>query len=157
MALKTGDKAPAFSLPDTEKKIHTLAEFLGKKTVLAFFPGAFTGVCTKEMCAFRDSLSSLGSLNAQVVAISVDSPFANKAFAFQNQLLFPILSDYTKETSRIYCGLYEAFAGLKGYAAAKRSVFLLDKAGVVRYVWVTEDPGVEPPYDEIKSELSRLG
>jgi glutaredoxin-dependent peroxiredoxin len=86
MAIKVGDKAPAFTLADTEKKPRSLSEFSGKKTVLAFYPGAFTGVCTKEMCTLRDSISSFNTMNAQVVGISVDSPFANKAFATQNNL-----------------------------------------------------------------------
>jgi peroxiredoxin len=154
MALKKGEKAPAFTLYDTEKKPRSLSEFLGRKTVLAFYPGAFTGVCTKEMCSFRDSLATLGSLNAQVVGISVDSPYANKAFAEQNKLTFPLLSDVTHEVSRTYAGLYQDFGGVKSYAAAKRSVFILDGSGVVQYAWISETPGVEPPYAEIEKSLS---
>ena len=149
-----GARAPAFTIVDTEKKSHTLAEFLGKKTVIAFFPGAFTGVCTKEMCAFRDSLSDLMKLNAQVVAISTDSPFANKAFAEQNTFGFLVLSDITREVSKSYCGLYDRFAGVEGYLAAKRSVFVLDASGIVRFVWISENPGVEPNYDEVKKALA---
>jgi peroxiredoxin len=154
MALKIGDKAPDFTLPDTDKKPRSLNEFLGKKVVLVFFPGAFTGVCTKEMCAIRDSLAKLNGLNAHVVGISVDSPFANKGFAAHNNLSFPLLSDYNRETALTYVGVYQDFGGLKGYTAAKRSVFVLDRNGVVRYVWVTEDPAVEPPYDEVTKVLS---
>jgi peroxiredoxin len=154
MALKVGAKAPAFTLVDTEKKPRSLSEFLGKKTVLAFYPGAFTGVCTKEMCSFRDSLANLTSLNAQVVGISIDSPFANKAFADQNKLAFPLLSDYTRKVVKQYCGLQKDFAGLKGYTAAKRSVFVLDASGKVKYAWISENPGVEPNYDEIKKALA---
>src|SRR5512143_487400 len=102
MSLKVGEKAPDFTLVDTEKKEHTLAEFLGKKTVLAFFPGAFTGVCTKEMCTFRDSISQFNSMDAQVVGICVDAPAANKAFATQNNLQFPILSDYRRDVVKSY-------------------------------------------------------
>ena len=154
MALNVGDKAPNFTLIDTDKKERTLTEFLGKKTVLAFFPGAFTGVCTKEMCTFRDSMASLSSLNAQVVAISVDSPFANKGFSDVNHLTFPVLSDYTRTVSKHYCGVYEDFAGLKGYAAAKRAVFVLDAHGVVKYAWISESPGAEPVYDEVNKALA---
>lgn len=154
MALKVGDKAPDFTLVDTERKERSLKEFLGKKTVLAFFPGAFTGVCTKEMCALRDSLASLGSLNAHVVAISVDSPFANKAFADANKLTFTVLSDYTRGTVKKYAGIHEDFAGIKGYTASKRAVFALDKNGVVKYAWISENPGVEPPYQEINKALA---
>jgi len=154
MALKKGDRAPAFTLYDTEKKSRSLSEFLGKKTVLAFYPGAFTGVCTKEMCTFRDSLTSLGSLNAQVVGISIDSPFANKAFAEQNKLAFPLLSDPSLNVSRSYGGLQENFAGLQSYTASKRAVFVIDSVGIVQYAWVTDNPGVEPPYGEIEKALS---
>jgi peroxiredoxin len=153
MPLKSGDKAPQFTLVDTTKKPRTLGEFLGKKTVLAFYPGAFTGVCTKEMCAFRDSLASLSDLKAQVVGISVDAPFANKGFADANHLTFPLLSDFTRAVSKSYAGVYEDFGGVKGYTASKRSIFVLDNAGVIRYVWITDDPGVEPPYDEVKKAL----
>ncbi len=153
MALKVGDTAPEFTLVDTERKPRTLKEFLGKKTVLAFYPGAFTGVCAKEMCTLRDSLSAFNSMNGQVVAVSVDGPFANKAFAEKNGLTFPVLSDYTKEVSRKYTGLYSAFAGLAGYEASKRSVFVLDAQGTVRYAWISEDPGKEPVYEEISRAL----
>jgi len=154
MALNVGDKAPDFKLYDTERKERSLGEFLGKKTVLAFYPGAFTGACTSEMCAFRDSLASLGDLNAQVVGISVDSPFANKAFADHNKLGFPLLSDHTREVSQKYCGLYDGFAHIPGYKASKRSVFVLDAQGTVKYAWISEDPPVEPDYDEVKKALS---
>jgi peroxiredoxin len=154
MTLTVGSKAPDFTLIDTDRKPRSLKEFLGKKTVIAFFPGAFTGVCTKEMCAFRDALGSLTSLKAQIVAISVDSPFANKGFADLNKLPFPVLSDYTHEVSKSYCGLYDGFAGLKGYMASKRSVFVLDANGIVKYVWISENAGVEPPYDEVNKALA---
>ncbi len=154
MPLKVGDTAPDFTLIDTERKSKSLKEFLGKKTVLAFYPGAFTGVCTKELCTFRDSLSAFNSMNAQVVGISVDSPFSNKGFAGQNQLTFPLLSDYKREVVRKYGIVLKDFAGLPGYEAAKRSVFVLDGKGIVKYAWVSDDPGVEPPYEEVKKALS---
>lgn len=156
MPIKTGDKAPEFNLPDTEKQQRSLKEFSGKAVVLAFYPGAFTGVCTKEMCALRDSMERFNSLNAQVVGISVDSPFANKGFAAANKLGFPLLSDYSRTVSSEYCGLYNDFGGLAGYTAAKRSVFVLDKAGVVRYSWISENPGAEPSYPEIEKAVSSL-
>jgi len=149
-----GNKAPDFKLFDTDRKERSLDEFKCKKVVLAFFPGAFTGVCTKEMCAFRDSMANLNTLNAQVIGVSVDAPFSNKAFASQNQLNFPLLSDYSREVSNLYGGVHNDFAGLKGYAAAKRSVFVLDQTGVVKYKWVSDDPGKEPPYDEITKILN---
>jgi len=133
-----------------------LTDFLGKKTVLAFFPGAFTSVCTKEMCTFRDSMQVLNSLNAQIVGISVNDPFTNKAFAEANKLQFPILSDYTRDTIRKFNVFHEDFAGLKGYVAAKRSVFVLDSNGTVRYRWVSEDPGKQPDYEEVKKVLAEI-
>lgn len=154
MALKTGDKAPAFTLVDTDRKQRSLAEFLGKKTVLLFFPGAFTGVCTRELCSWRDSAAALNGLDANIVAISVDAPAANRGFSEVNKFGFPVLSDYTREVSRSYGGLYDSFGGLKGYSAAKRAVYVLDKTGMVRYAWVSEDAGVEPNYDEVKQVLT---
>ena len=156
MALNIGVKAPDFTLVDTDRKARSLKEFLGKKLILAFYPGAFTGVCTKELCAFRDAMTNFNSMNAQVVGISVDGPFANKAFADANGLAFPLLSDYTSEVSKKYGGVHEDFAGMKGYTASKRAVFVLDKSSVVKYSWVSDDPGVEPPYDEITKVLSTL-
>jgi len=151
-----GEKAPSFTLPDTERKQRSLQELLSPKgaTILAFYPGAFTGVCTKEMCTFRDSLANLNSMDAQVVGISVDSPFSNMGFANANKLTFPILSDYTRTVSKQYCGIYDDFAGLKGYTAAKRAVFVLDKNGTVKYAWISEtNPGAEPPYDEVNKAI----
>lgn len=150
---KVGDKAVSFTAIDTDRKPRSLAEFLGKKTILAFFPGAFTGVCTKEMCAFRDSMSRLNEFGAQVLAVSVDAPFSNKAFKDQNKLMFPVLSDYSREVGKVYDTLHQDFAGIKGYTALKRSVFVLDRNGVIQYSWVSDDPGKEPPYDEITKIL----
>ena len=154
MALSTGSKAPDFKLIDADRKERSLSEFLGKKTVLAFFPGAFTGVCTKEFCQLRDSMASFNSMNAQVVGISVDSPFANKGFSDANRLAFPLLSDFSRAVSKQYCGVYDDFAGLKGYTAAKRAVFVLDNSGVVKYAWVSDTPGVEPPYGDVNKALA---
>lgn len=129
---------------------------MGKRTILAFFPGAFTGVCTREMCTFRDSMQALQGLEAQVVGISVNDPFTNKGFAEVNNLQFPLLSDYTRETIKKYDVVQVDFGGLKGYNTAKRSVFALDKNGVVRYKWVSDDPGKEPDYEEIKRQVARI-
>jgi peroxiredoxin len=153
MAINVGSKAKEFTLLDTEKKSRSLSEFLGKNVVLAFYPGAFTGVCTKEMCTFRDAMIKFNELNAQVVGISVDAPFANKAFAAQNNLQFPLLSDYSRKVIKQYCGVHEDFAGLKGYSASKRAVFIIDGNGVVKYTWISENPGVEPDYDAISKAL----
>ncbi len=152
-----GEKAPNFTLPDTDRKPRSLQELLKPKgaTLLAFFPGAFTSVCTREMCTFRDNLQELNKVNAQVVGISVNDPFTNKAFAEHNKLNFPILSDYNRDVVRQYNMYHQDFANLKGYVAAKRSVFILDQNGVVTYKWVTEDPGKEPNYDELKKAAAK--
>ena len=156
MAVQVGQAAPAFSLIDTDRKVRTLDEFKGSKTVLVFYPGAFTGVCTKEMCAIRDSMSRFNASEAKVVGISVDSPFANKAFASQNQLDFPLLSDYTRATVTAYGILLDNFSGLPGYVASQRAVFALDKDGIVRYVEVTASPGVEPNYDALTAAVAKI-
>lgn len=154
--LKQGDRAPNFRLPDTELKFRSLPDFSGKKLLLAFYPGAFTSVCQQELCTFRDILTRLESLDAQVVGISVDSPFANRAFAQANRLPFPLLSDLTGEVARRYGGVHEDFQGIPGYTVAKRAVFAVDPDGTIRYAWASQDPGVEPPYQEIERALAQI-
>lgn len=156
MSVKVGEKAPDFELPDAERKMRKLSDFYGKKLVLAFFPGAFTSVCTREMCSFRDSLAKFNELKAQVIGISVNDPFSNGGFAERNMLTFPLLSDYNREVIRLYDIELKDFAGLKGYSVAKRSVFVLDKDGVVRYRWISDNPGIEPNYKEIEQALGQL-
>lgn len=152
-----GQKAPDFTLPDADLKPRRLKDFLDKNVVLAFYPGAFTAVCTKEMCTFRDHLAKLSDLKAQVVGISVNDPFSNKAFANANRLNFPLLSDYNRDVVMLYDVGATNFAGLKGYTAAKRSIFVVDRKGIVRYDWVSEDPRVEPDYEEIERVLEEIG
>jgi peroxiredoxin len=156
LSIEVGQRLPDFQLPDQDRSLRTLKDFLGRKTVLAFFPGAFTSVCTTEMCTFRDSMQVLNSLNAQVVGISVNDPWTNKAFAEANKLQFPILCDYTREVVRKFNVFHDDFDGLKGYTVAKRSVFVMDPNGVLRYRWVTEDPGKQPNYDEVKDVLAKI-
>ncbi len=153
---KVGEKAPDFTLPDIDAKPRSLHEFQGQKVVLAFFVGAFTSVCTKEMCSFRDSMARLIDLKAHVVGISVNDPFSNKEFAEKNRLPFPILSDYNREVIKEYNLESPDFVGLKGYTVAKRSIFVLDKQGIIRYVWITDVPSVEPNYGEIEKALEKI-
>ncbi len=152
-----GERAPNFMLVDIDKKPRVLQDLVKPSpvTVLAFFPGAFTGVCTKEMCTFRDSLAELGKVPAQVVAISVNDPWTNKAFSDHNKLNFPILCDYNREVVRQYNVVQENFGGLKGYTTAKRSVFVLDSNGVVTYKWVSDDPSKEPVYEDVKKAAAK--
>lgn len=153
MALQKGDQAPDFLLYDTDKKAVTLQDILGKKTVLAFFPGAFTGGCTKEMCTFRDNLPHFNEFGTNVYGISVDGPAANHGFLVQNSLNFPVLSDFTREVSKKYCGLHDDFWGIKGYSVAKRSVFVVDEQGKISYAWITDNPGELPDIDLIRKAL----
>ncbi len=154
--IEIGTKVPEIKLVDTELKLSNLIPEHGKPTLIAFFPGAFTGVCTKEMCTFRDSMAKLNSVNAKVVGISTDGPFSNKAFKEQNKLTFSILSDYNREAVKTFGIELKNFAGLNGYTAAKRSIFIVDKTGTISYVWISDDPTVEPDYNIIMSEISKL-
>ncbi len=130
MALKVGDKAPEFTLVDSERKERKLSEFAGKPKVLVFFPGRFhRRLHERDVQLSRFRLADFNKLNAQVIGISVDAPAANKAFASHNHLEFPVLSDYTREVSKKYGGIYESFGGVKGLTAAKRSVFVVDLQG----------------------------
>jgi peroxiredoxin len=156
MAVEVGMAAPDFSLYDADRKATSLSDFRGKNVVLAFYPGAFTGVCTTEMCTFRDRMDGLNSLNAQVLGISVDGAFAQKAFSDQNNLNFPLLSDFQREAVNQYDLAIPNFAGMEGYIASKRAVYVVDGEGVVRYAWVGPNPGVEPDYDEVQAELGKL-
>jgi len=153
MALNIGDRAPGFELPDTELKLRRLEEFMDKKTVLSFFVAASSPVCEAELCTFRDSLQEISDMGAQVVAISNDGPFANKAFAEKHGYNLPVLGDYASRTIRDYDVLMPDLLHIKGYNAAKRSVFVIMEDGTVGYKWVSEDPLKEPNYDEIKDFL----
>ncbi|GGL22413.1 peroxiredoxin [Halarchaeum grantii] len=147
-----GDDAPDFTAPlaDGDVGSFTLSDELGDEPlVLAFYPGAFTGVCTDEMCTFRDNLGAFEDVGATVYGVSVDTPFANNEFRDQNDLDFDLVSDSDKEAIEAFDVVDDDFAGF-GYAVAKRSVFVLDADGEVTYKWVTDDPGVEPDYEEVE-------
>ena len=149
-----GQTAPDFNLLDTGREAVSLSSLRGSKVVLAFFPGAFTGVCTKEMCAFRDALSNFNDVGATVLGICVDSPFANGEFAGKNDLNFKILSDYSRSTVNAYGIPFDNFAGMSGYVASNRAVFVVDENGTVTYQWVAPNLGTEPDYDEVKAAAS---
>ena len=155
-APRVGEKAPDFTLVNTDLEPQSLHNFESKKVVLAFFVGAFTSVCTKEMCSFRDSMARLIGLKAQVIGISVNDPFTNKAFAQKNKLPFPILSDYNREVTKVYNLEEPDFAGLRGYSVARRSIFLLDSKGIIRFTWMSEDPTIEPDYQVIEKILEEI-
>jgi peroxiredoxin len=152
---EVGDKAPDFALYDTERKVRKLSEFLmeRRRTILAFFPGAFTGVCTQEMCAFRDMFGELQRLHGELVGISVDAPFAQKAFADQNKLQFPLLCDFKREVVKKYGILWPALGGVEGYDVANRAIFIVDERGKIVYKWVAPNPGTMPDFEKMKSGL----
>lgn len=152
MSVEVGQPAPPFDLPASTGDRISLAEYTGQgPTVLLFVPLAFTPVCTNELRMVRDDYETYQNLNARVLAASVDSQFTLKVWADQLKLPFPLLSDFNKETARAYGALYEDLMGLKGIA--KRAAFVIDKGGVVRYRWVSEDADALPNFDEIKDAL----
>lgn len=156
VGVEVGQKAPDATLVNADRKFTKLSELRGKLTVLLFFPGAFTGACTKEMCAIRDGLAKLNALNAQVVGISVDSPFAQKFFAESNGLNFPLLSDYNREAVKAFEVQDPNFAGGTLPGVAWRSVFVLDKDGVVRWKWVAPAQGTEPDYTAVEAAVKAI-
>ena len=154
MAADVGSKAPDFTLTSQDRQPVTLSEQRGRPVVLAFFPAAFSSVCQKELCTFRDSMARLGEAKAQVFGISVDTFFTLKAFHDQQKFSFPLLSDFNKEAIRDYGVFNEDMIGLKGIA--KRAVFVIDKDGVVRHREVLEDARNEPDYEKVFSALASL-
>jgi glutaredoxin-dependent peroxiredoxin len=154
MSVDVGSRAPDFTLTSHERQPVTLSQQRGHPVVLAFFPAAFSSVCQKELCTFRDSMSRLNAAAAQVYGISVDTFFTLKAFHDQQELTFPLLSDFNKQAIRDYGVFNEDMIGLKGIA--KRAVFVVDKDGVVRYREVLDDARNEPNYDKVFEALKTL-
>jgi len=155
MAAEVGSKAPVLTLPDQDfQPVDLGAEFAKGTTVLAFFPAAFTSVCTKELCTLRDSLAQLNKAKARVLGISVDTPFTLKVFARENSLGFPLLSDFSKEAIQLYGVYLPDFVGLNG--VAKRSVWVVDRQGIVRYSQILDNPGNEPDYAKLNEAVARL-
>lgn len=157
MSLKIGDYAPDFTLFNQDAEPVTLSSYKGKNIVLLFFPFANTSVCTKEMCTFRDDLKAYESLNAQIIGVSIDSPFALKMFKQLNNYTFPLLSDYDKQVISAY-GTVGVFVPDKfNYqGVSKRSAFVLDKEGKIQYSEILDNPGNEPNYNAIKEVLEKL-
>ena len=155
MSLNIGDTAPSFTLKNTDCEDVSLSDFNNQNVVVLFFPLAFTGVCTKELCHMRDNLNQYSGLDAQILAISVDSPFTLKQFKSENNLNFPLLSDFNKEISTTYGALYEEFVlGLRG--VSKRAVFLVDKTGKIQHKEVLENAGNLPNFTSLENALSNL-
>jgi peroxiredoxin len=154
MSAEVGSKAPEFTLANQDKQQVSLSAARGKTVVLAFFPAAFTSVCQKELCHFRDQLGALNSLNATVYGISVDTPFSLKEFGKQNSLNFDLLSDFNKDAIQKYDVVNPDMGGLHGIA--KRAVFVIDKDGIIRYREVTPTPGHEPDYARVQEAVEKL-
>ncbi|MCJ0742422.1 redoxin domain-containing protein [Pedobacter montanisoli] len=150
MALQTGDKAPSFKLYSSDLKEVSLQDYQGKKLIIHFFPLAFTGVCTTQLCTMRDSFGYYKDLNAEIVGISIDSPFTLAKFKEDQNYQFPLLSDFNKEAARAYGAIYEEFVfGMKG--VAKRAAFVVDENGTIIYAEVLEEAGNLPDFEKIKA------
>ena len=155
MSVKVGEKAPSFVLKSSEKVDVSLEDYKGKNVVLLFFPLAFTGVCTKELCSMRDNIGDYEQLDAQVLAVSVDSFATLAKFKEVERYNFPLLSDFNKEVSRAYGAFYEEFVlGMRG--VSKRSAFVIDKEGIVRYAEVLESAGDIPNFTAVQETLKHL-
>lgn len=155
MAIQVGELAPNFTLFSDEKKQVTLSDLRGKNVVINFFPMAFTGVCTTQLCDARDNMKKYEKLNAEVLGISVDSPFTLAKFKEDNEYNFPLLSDFNKDVSQLYGAYYEEFVlGLKG--VSKRAAFVIDTEGVVRYAEVLPNAGDLPNFAAIRETLEKM-
>jgi peroxiredoxin len=155
MPLAIGSKAPAFSLFNTDRKLISLADYAGKPLIINFFPAAFTGVCTEQMCTNRDDMSFYSELGVNVIGLSVDMPFSLKAFKEQNKIGFDLLSDFNKQTIHEYEMYHSNFScGIRG--VAKRGVVLIDKNGLVAYTEETANPGTQVNFAALKEALKKL-
>ena len=152
MALQVGDQAPDFKLFSSDLKEVSLKDFAGRKVVIQFFPMAFTGTCTTQLCTMRDSFGYYEGINAAVLGISVDSPFTLAKFKEDQSYQFPLLSDFNKEVSQVYGAFYDEFVfNLKG--VSKRAAFVIDETGKIRYAEVLENAGDLPDFEAIKQVL----
>ncbi|MFK7969128.1 MAG: redoxin domain-containing protein [Bacteroidia bacterium] len=155
MALQIGQQAPDFAVVTTDKETIGLANFEGKNVLLLFFPLAYTGVCTAELCSTRDNIAVYEGADAEVLAVSVDSPFTLERFKADNNLNFTVASDFNKEASGAYHSIYEEFVmGMKG--VSKRSAFIIDKQGVIQYAEVLESAGDQPNFEAIQAKLAEM-
>ncbi|WP_421940953.1 redoxin domain-containing protein [Pedobacter sp.] len=156
MALQVGDIAPDFKLYTSELTEISLSAFKGKKVIIHFFPMAFTGTCTEQLCAMRDNFSYYEGINAQVIGISVDSPFSLAKFKEVQSYQFPLLSDFNKEVSKAYGAFYDEFVfGLKG--VSKRAAFVIDEEGKIAYAEILEDAKELPDFKAINDVLNASG
>ena len=149
--------APNFTLKNTKKENVSLSDYKGKTVVLAFYPGAFTGVCDTEMCKLKEDMEVFNEMDTTILGISVDSPWANAAFAEKYDLNFDLLSDLDRTATKDYDVLFEGLGGIEGYSCSNRAVFIVDAEGTIKYRWVAEpNPGVEPDYNEVKEFIKNI-
>ena len=149
MPLQVGNKIPEFSFFDSNNKERNSKEFIGTKTLFAFFPGAFTDVCTDELCQIGDMMNRFNDSDVKVVGISSDSPFALDAWATQNGITYDLISDYNLDCINAFGVSFTGLAGLPEYRSSNRAVFIADQDGTLVYSWVGEHPGMVPEYDAI--------
>ncbi|MDP6056212.1 MAG: redoxin domain-containing protein [Dehalococcoidia bacterium] len=157
MSAEIGSAAPAFNLLDTDGNEYNSSELASKKAVIAFFPAAFSGVCQEELCTLRDAIADYSAINAEIIGISTDGRFANGAFRDANNINFPILSDYKQTTINDFGVAWPDFAGMDGYTAARRSIFVVGTDGSISWKWLSDVPSDLPPFDEIKSAVEAAG
>lgn len=156
MSLQKGDQAPSFKLFNTDKKETSLSDFSGKTLIVHFFPQAFTGVCTTQLCTVRDAIAMYKNDKADVVAISVDSVFTLIKFKESQNLQFDLLSDFNKETSTAYGALHEVFPAFAMKGVSKRAAFVIDGNGIIQYAEVLESPGDLPNFAAINETVASL-
>ncbi len=154
MTAREGDRVDPFTLPDRPGHEVTVAPG-GRPLVILFFPLAWSSICTREMCAVRDEWSAWEALDADVYAISVDSPFVTAKFRDDHALPFPVLSDFNRVVAGRFGVLYEDYFGLRG--VAKRSAFVAAPDGRVVHAWVTDDSGEEPDYEAVRAAVAAAG
>ena len=153
MPLQVGNKIPEFPFFDSNHKERNSKEFIGTKTLFAFFPGAFTDVCTDELCQIGDMMNRFNDSDVKVVGISSDSPFALDAWATQNGITYDLISDYNLDCINAFGVSFTGLAGLPEYRSSNRAVFIADQDGTLVYSWVGEHPGMVPEYDAILKHI----
>ncbi len=156
MNIQVGQQAPDFVLYDSDKNKVSLTDFKGRNVLVLFFPLAFTGTCTTELCSIRDNIAIYNNANAQVLGISIDSLFVLGKFKAEQKLNFPLLSDFNKETAKAFGVLYETFPVFEMQGVSKRAAFVIDKEGVVRYAEVCAVPSDLPSFEAIGQTLAEL-
>lgn len=156
MAIEKGQPAPGFSLYNNARNKVTLSDYKGKNIMLLFFPFAFSSTCTKELCSVRDNIAVFNNANAQVFGISVDALYTLNKYKEDQQLNFPLLSDFNKKVSKAYDVLYDVFTSFEFEGVSKRAAFVIDKNGIIQYVEVCASPGDLPDFAMIEKVLAKL-